>query len=145
MSNNGTSHANSNGSGPGTGTRGKLVRLLAEHEQIAAAIRVTLGLLDGHEVEKKQRRAPDVISQAIALDAARRGKATRKSKPKPYNKAAIKVRRARTLKILDALSTTTPRPFPAPSLRGGLGTLLRHGLIKKSGDGYVRTAKPFTV
>jgi hypothetical protein len=146
------SDTNGNGTGPGSGTRGKLIRLLDHHEAIAAAIRTTLELLDGEATAKKQRRAPDMITQAIALDAARRHGGTRATAGRPKKKkvvdaAAIRARRKRTLALLDTLSTTTPRPIPGghTGRKNPIGTLLRHGLIKRSGDGYIRTAKPFTV
>ncbi len=78
--------------------RGKLVRMLAEHEGIACAtaIRTTLGLLDGDATATKQQRAPDVISQAIALDAARRGR----PKKVPYKATRKRVQRTKTAALL---------------------------------------------
>ena len=144
---NGNGNGNGNGIGTGnaSGTSARLAKLQAYHESMAAAIRTTRALLDGDATATKQQRAPDVISQAIALDAARRqGGKRRHYDGKPG--AEIRARRKRTAAFLDSLSTTTPKQAKMNGVPGGaIGTLLRHGFIKRSGDGYIRTAKPFSL
>lgn len=51
--------------------------------------------------------------------------------------------REATAALLSGLDTTEPRPL-ADGARG-IGPLIRHGYIRKKGDGYIRTAKPYQV
>lgn len=135
-----------------TSTRQQLEKLLAHHEGIAAAIRTTLSLLEGHEERGAKRRAPQVITQALALDAARAAangnghherQEPRPTKPK-LTMARIRANRRRTARILGRLSKTEPRPL-GPGEYKQVAVMLRHGYITKKGDGYLRTGKEFEV
>jgi hypothetical protein len=134
-------NGNGHGKGSATGARGKIERLLAHHEQIAAALRTTLGLLDEGAHETKQQRGSSVLADAMALDEARRSKGKRKYK-KAMNKAAVQERRARSLAFLKQFDHEKPKRVPNAR---GIAPLLLHGYLKRKGDGYVRTAREFSV
>lgn len=138
-------------------TPAKLADLLAYHLKAADAIKTVLDLLAAREtVTKSPRSTASVLTRALALDAARRNghevaaetvaaavvaARGRPSKSKAYHHAgAIKARRERTARRLAKLSLTDPKPFGI-----GAGMLLQRGYIAKKGDGYIRTAKAFTV
>jgi hypothetical protein len=54
-------------------------------------------------------------------------------------------RRAGTAALLEQLSTTDPSTTKElPAIARKVSILLLHGYIKRKGEGYVRTAKPFT-
>src|SRR6185295_19501176 len=107
-------HSATNGHGNSGAT--KLDRLLAFHEQAAAAIRLTIGLMNGHDKATKTNGHASVLADAIALDSARSAKTAKttktekrtKTKPpsksKPNDRATVLAQRARTAKVLDAFS-----------------------------------------
>lgn len=66
----------------------------------------------------------------------------RKPKPEPRRSSAIRAQRERSAKLLARYDADTPRPGTIAGR--GLGALVRRGYLKSSGDGYVRTAKPYT-
>jgi hypothetical protein len=143
--------ANSNGHGKGsssTGARAKIERLLAHHEQITAALRTTLGLLDEGAHETKQQRGSTVLADALALDAARRGKRGPYGKRKPsaearrQSKTDRREQRQRSANFLKLFDTDKPKRVPNSR---GIAPLLLHGYLKRKGDGYVRTAREFSV
>jgi hypothetical protein len=129
--------------GNGHGSTKKLERLLAYHEHNADALRTALALLRGEAVEHRAKRAPDVLAAAVALDAARRT-----AHPRRDGKTQIRARRTRTAALLAQFDLHTPRrsdQLPASPANRGIGGLVRTGLLKRTRDGYVRTAKPFAV
>jgi Arc/MetJ-type ribon-helix-helix transcriptional regulator len=141
-------------------------KLLAEYEHAAEAIRTTLGLLNGHATAAKQNGHASTITDAMLLDAQRRtAKAARATaprlskngktlgRPKKTRHDAMLQRRRDTEAFLAAFETTTPITLADVKtaaggtlpIRGGLGTLLRHGYLKRKGGGFIRTSKAFVV
>lgn len=129
-------------------TPGRLGKLLAEREADIAAIHRILAIVTGEQVTKKRAR-PDILADALALDAQRREKKGRT--PKGYEKhrassrpgtkgaKAQRTATARTLAKIErgaALTTADGKRIPV---------LSRYGYIKKHGDAHVRTEKPFEV
>jgi hypothetical protein len=122
----------------GSSTRKRLERLLAHYEGAASAIRTTLSLLDGDERASAARNGHGVIAQAMKLDAARAEAHDDDHRPKYVSK--IKAQRARTAAILKGLSRTEPGRVKDPK---SVAVMVRHGYIRRQGDGYVRTEKVF--
>jgi len=116
-------------------TRDQLHRLLAEHEAAAAAIRATIGLLNGHA----NGGAPPLIDEALTRRRRRPRKATTGAPP-PMDTAA-------KLALFDRrvpVSTADLRKVAGGGVQQiGLGVLVRHGYLKKKRGGYIRTAKPY--
>jgi hypothetical protein len=133
------STSNGNGSAPSV-TQRKLEQLLHYHLQVVQALQTTLGLLNGHADAERKERAPSILATAMELDMARRA-AKPRAQPKPpgWHTQNVKRRRAETAKLLDRFDATTPSRHPTRTL----GVLIQHGFLKKKGDGYIRTAKPF--
>ena len=106
--------------GHGNSSGGRLDRLLAHHEQAAAAVRLTISLLNGHEKTTKANGHSTVLAQAIALDGARVAKQSKTKKPKgrPNDRAAVLAQRARSAQLLDTFDTKTPRPAEKGAARG---------------------------
>jgi hypothetical protein len=132
--------SNGNGTGSGTGTMGKLLRLREQRAQELAALDTTIALLNGAAAATKRGRAGSVLDAALALDAARVGKRGPYAKRKT-DKSAIRAQRERSLALLKRFDPETPRRFKTR----GIAPLLLNGYLKKKGDGYVRTAREFTV
>jgi hypothetical protein len=89
------------------------------------------------------RTAKPFIIDIAAVTAQRSAKhVTPAEKPAapPRPRSKKHERRAATANTLRAYSRTTPKP-----LARGLVIMVTHGYLKKSGDGYIRTDKPFTV
>jgi hypothetical protein len=57
---------------------------------------------------------------------------------------AIAARRSRTAALLAQFDQTTPRHATGLNKRG-FGTLVRHGFLKRKSNGYIRTAKAFSL
>jgi hypothetical protein len=132
----------------------KLLALATEAERAAAAYRLAAAALNGHAVDKRVERSADVLGDALALDAARRAP---KSKPKSKKsgrgdhtreKLAIRERTARVLAFVEEKGPLTSAEITAAVGSGGrigYSPLLQAGFLKKVGDKYKRTAKPFVV
>jgi hypothetical protein len=130
----------------GNAFSGKFAKLIAEREADVAALKRAYTLLHA----RNGKGATSVLADALALDAVRREK--RKPKRKPAraatkkttgtHAATIAAQRRRTAKFLARMENTTG-PYRGKDLQKFVTPLLRHGYIKKSGDGYVRTDKPF--
>jgi hypothetical protein len=132
--------------GHGNGSAVRLAKLLADREADVAAIRRTLALMNGHG-GAAPRNGASVLADALALDAARRRKRKAPSKTPPSKAAGYgvkRVRKARRQRTADLLAHIA-KHNAAPAGRFGLGTLIRHGLIRKTKTGYTRTEKPFEV
>jgi hypothetical protein len=126
------------------GTPGKMRELLAYHERMADALRTTIGLLNGHAVEKKQDKHQDLFD-AVQLDAARRRngapvpRVTVLAKPPHLPRKKTKAEKRREmLQLLSQFNTETPI---GPKGIGRIGHLLSTGYIKRKAGGYVRTDK----
>jgi len=130
----------------------KLLALATEAERAAASYRLAAAALNGHAVDKRVERSADVLGDALKLDAARR------AKPKPprrkhdgehtRERLAIRERTARVLAIIADKGPLTSAEITAAVGGGGrvgYSPLLQAGFLKKVGDKYKRTAKPFTV
>jgi hypothetical protein len=124
---------------------GRLLRLRDQRAQELAAIETTIALLNGAAVATKRGRAGSVLDEALALDAARVGKRKRQ-KPsaaaRKQNKDDIRARRTRSFTFLSKFDREKPTRVPNAK---GIAPLLLHGYLKKKGDGYVRTAREFSV
>lgn len=124
-----------------------LEALLAELDQAASAVRLTLSLIASKARAQPPRRKPDVLRKALKLDAARRastnGRApARKASthPRGAHTSKVKQQRAHTAALLRKLSTNEPRKFGLKAA----GILVRRGYIKRVEPGlYLRTEKPF--
>lgn len=145
-----------------TPTLRQLHKLIAEHEaalaaqqRIVDALRMTLAMLLGEKQDDRAGRAETVLTQALALDAARRNggngngngnghhRSTKKG-PGYATREAEKARRTRTAHFLASLSHDKPTPIDDPR-KVGIGPLMTFGYVKRKGEGYVRTAKEFHV
>src|SRR3954462_6982505 len=104
-------------SGHGNTTTSKIEKLLAYHEHAAAAIRLTLQLMNGHATAAKTNGHASLLADAIALDCARVAKAAtttppkhkRKPKLKPNDRASVLARRERSAAVLAAFNDKHPR------------------------------------
>jgi hypothetical protein len=134
-------------------TPGKLAKFLADREADVAAIRRTLELMTGAMVAKKRER-PDILADALAIDATRRAKrkyTKRKTRGRAFTKqvrqvgsrAATLAARRRTAKFLAKVARSNG-PYTGAD-RSHFSALVLHGYIKKQGEGYVRTEKPYDV
>jgi len=87
-----------------------------------------------------------MFEAAIAIDATRRAKApTTRRKAPPTTKAGLLAQRQATVEFLGEFAANTPR-LPADATgRRKLGVLIAHGYLKRKGDGFVRTAKPYHI
>jgi len=129
---------------PDKGVRARLVKLLEHHERVAAALRLSLGLLDDDGVTSKRKTGARVLATAITLDAARRNGARPKSKPRrsPTERRAAGAEKMR--EILAYFDPVVPRDksvIPDPRQRRLIGASVRHGLLIKTARGY-RLPKP---
>jgi hypothetical protein len=95
------------------------------HEAKARAIRDAI----------KALCAPLELESATPRAAARPGYGTRRRQ---------RARRKASADLLAAFDTSTAREAP-PGKERAVAPLIRHGYLKKKGDGYVRTLKPFFV
>lgn len=145
-----TNTAATNGHGNSGST--KLDRLLAFHESAAAAIRMTIGLMNGHEKTAKTNGHASVLADAIALDGARRTKTKKKPLRNGERKAAIRKQREQTERTLAAFGTTKARELKDVAAEVGvrvqqigIGPLLKAKYLKRKRGGYVRTTKPYVV
>ncbi len=132
----------------------KLLALATEAERAAASYRLAAAALNGHAVEKRVERSADVLGDALKLDAARRAK-PKTPKPKRVHtgeatraKLAIRERTARVLAFVEEKGPLTSAEITAGVGGGGrigYSPLLQAGFLKRVGDKYKRTAKPFVV
>jgi len=137
------SDSNGNGKAPhGGSTRVKLERLRAHHEQLAAALSMALAVLDADEHATKAKRAPGIIADALAIEHARTN-GTRPPRTSDYSRTKHATRQ-QTAALLARFSPDTPTAAKGTG-RGNVATLVRHGYLKRTRGGLVRTAKPFTV
>jgi hypothetical protein len=138
-------NGNGNGTGGGSLTQRKIEQLLQHHEQIAAALRTTLGLLTGTSETKKKERGAALLVSAIRLDASRReGRFRPPAKKKPaLTSDMIRAQRKRTAVFLAGFNTEKPTRGDKNLQKAGLGTMIRYGYLRAKGDGYVRTAKTY--
>lgn len=133
----------------------QLRSLLEHHEQAAGALRTTIGLLtngNGHvdllvdsattrqgRKPRKPRRPVPTPAPADAVTVA-----TRSKRSKSQDKVSLKERRTQSASLLSHFSTTEPRPS-GDLRRGAIGPLVHRGYLRKKGDGYLRTAKEYTI
>jgi hypothetical protein len=83
-------------------------------------------------------------STAAASPAAAAPRQTKKKKWGGTYSSKVKQQRKKTAKLLAKLDKLDA-PFPSTAFGHQGSVLLRHGYIKKDGDGYARTEKQFTV
>lgn len=126
-------------------TPGKLAKLLAEREADVAAIHRVQAIMTGDHVATKRAR-PDILADALALDAKRRAKKTTRRPAPPRGQFAAKIHAQRSASAaLLRKAEHADRPLPGNKFGRGLGSLVRRGYLKREGDGYVRTDKPYEV
>ncbi len=142
----------------------QLTQLAADYRAKADAIHMTLAILRGEAIVAKKARAATVLAHAITIDTQRingthapkllsNGHGPAPTPPRAREKGSrahdgtIAIRRQQTADFLDLFSTTEPgRPdHPRAHKNGGISRLVSGGYLRKAGDGYVRTKKPFTV
>lgn len=135
----------------GNSSATKIEKLLAFHESAAAAIRLTIELMNGQAKTAKTNGHSTVLAEAVALDGARAVK-SRKSKKKASSRADILAQRERTAKVLDAFDVKRPRSaaevqqaLGIDSRTMGIAPLLHHRYLKKKRGGLVRTAKTYVL
>jgi len=99
---------------------------------------------NGHDATLKVAAEALAQHEAFTPDTARRGR----GRPAPgrgtglHTNEAKRAQRERSLALLEQFDRTAPRQPENADLRG-LMPLMRHGYLKRKGDGYVRTAKVF--
>jgi len=111
--------------------------MMLEYQRKADACRLTLDLLR----EQDHTENAPIIDAAVAVDQARVKR--RYTKKKDQKKAAMQARRQATAELLAQFDRKTPHRPDGNLGRLGIGMAIRHGYLKKKGDGYVRTAKAF--
>ena len=116
------------------GVGGRLGKLLAYHEERAAAIRLVLGELNGTAMAAKRNGHGGVLRAALALEGARRQTKTKKTN--------IRAQRQASADLLAQFDPKTPRHIEGVR---SLGSLVRRGYLRPKGDGYIRTAKEYSV
>jgi hypothetical protein len=124
---------------------GKLLRLREQRAHELDALDTAIALLTGSAVATKRGRAASVLDEAIALDTARTSKRGKYKPRKPHGAASVKERRAATAAFLKSFDDVKPGKGNGVLVKSGIGTLLRHGYLKRKGDGYVRTGREFSI
>ena len=152
------------GGGGGGRERARLLKLLAFHDHAAAAIRLTLDLLDQSLTVHKHATHETVLDAAIAIERARRAHRARPETPPKRGRPLVtgatrpavkrRARRAETGAFLAAFPPSGSGSLSLAQLREihgtefqrrGLNALIRHGYLKRHKDGsYSRTAIVFT-
>jgi hypothetical protein len=112
--------------------------LREQRAQIDAAIATLETLLGGRGGNGNGHGHAATLTAAAAALAQHTGAQPGRT-PRVQTKEAKREQRARTQALLERYDRNEPRPF----LSRGMQTLLRWGYLKRKGDGYVRTAKPF--
>jgi hypothetical protein len=140
-----STNGNGNGNmGTGSGTMGKLLRLREQRAHELDALDTAIALLTGAATAIKRGRAASVLDDAIALDAARTSKRGKYKARKPKeSKQIVHARRAATLAFLRSFDDA--KPSRGNGALNGIPVLLRHGYLKRKGDGYVRTGREFSI
>lgn len=127
----------------------KLLALADEAERNAAAYRLAAAALNGHAVNKRAARATSVLDAAIAVDAERREGKSKKKKHGAWTVEGKLEQRARTAKILETVAERGPITYDdlvaVHGQRIAMGALTGRGFIKRVGNKYRRTSKPFVV
>lgn len=101
---------------------------------------------NGHKRPYKRAPTPEPSDQerAIADKIDRKWAQKRTGKRGPNTGAhvsGIRAQRQRSAALLAKFAADEPRPSAIAG--GAIGSLVRRGYLKKKGDGYVRTAKPY--
>jgi hypothetical protein len=131
---------------------------LSERAERSQKRRTTNVITDALNLDRERRNGngngngdgPHEESPTLSLDTASPATITPTDKPisrgqAGNSKEAVLARRQRTFAFLQTLDTKTPR-VPEENLRQlGISPLLNHGYIKKKGEGYIRTSKPYVV
>jgi|SRR5215813_7888018 len=118
----------------------KLDRLIAEHEEILKALRLTRDLIDGQRRERKQRR-DDALTAALAAEAIHKSRKAARKPSGRFTDAIVTKRRQKSARFLELFDTETPKRFTGPKPN----PFVAKGYLKKTADGYLRTAKEFRV
>lgn len=130
----------------GAFSRKRLVALLDHHETLAAALRMTLDLMDDTARGVKQENVTALFTKALAIDGARVAKRQEKA-PKAPPKARDQsgtgkaARQARIARSLSKMSKTVPKKYGV-----GVYQLMKNGWLIHAPDKpgyYLRTDKPY--
>lgn len=139
----------------------KMARLAQHHTDIAKSFLTVMEIMRNDGIAKKTSNGQGsaALMKAMQLDHTRRAmnetieqsdgepetrKVARKKAP-GLDKAALEARRTKTMAFLKRFSKTEARNPKSDNPRGGVGTLLRHGYLKRQGDGFIRTDKAFSI
>ena len=131
---------NGNGNGNGHATNGDMPTALAAAVVLDQKRR-------GHSAATK-RKMSKIAKQRYAALVAGGAKAESVKVAPGYGSTAAKIeRRKASADVLATFDTATPKPLVGSGRPGArlAAPLIRRGYLKKKGDGYVRTAKPFVV
>ncbi len=119
-------------------------KVLAYHENAAAALRLSLSLLASSPTARAARNGNGHVTNetiALEIDAARRRVNGRTNGGRAKGKLAAQRQRS-----AEFLATFDPR---APTQPNGnkriIGVFVRRGYLRRKGDGFIRTAKAYHV
>ena len=118
----------------GIGALQRFERIAAMHEHKARVIREAIRLVQ----ENRHNLTRGDVDEALGVLTS--------SSPAPgYGARHLeRARRRASAELLAAFDTITPRDAPVGRERA-VAPLIRHGYLKKKGDGYLRTSKAFAV
>jgi len=126
----------------GDQTIGDITRLLEHHRAAASVLENTLRLMTG--VQTTLFAPPTSNGHSAEAPTTKQRRA-----PKPTYGEAKTTKREATLRFLAGFDRTDAKSIADVVASTGdnsaVGPLVTHGYLKAKGDGYVRTAKEFTV
>ena|SRR6188768_230203 len=127
---------------PLSGPLRTLERLAIFHENTARVIRAAMRLYTEHHsiARRDEARLASVLD---TLDRARQASTRAASEPGYGTRQRERERRRASAALLATFDPVVPRDAPAGRERS-VAPLIRHGYLRKKGEGYVRTSKPFT-
>jgi len=128
--------------GNGNAGYARLRKVLAELEEKAAAVRMTLSLLEGHDTTTKvERTGGGILAQALAIDSARRGPGRPRGTAAAPSRATLKKQSGRE-RVHALLSKYAPGDRIPSNEAPLVGALVTYGYLRRDGDDYIRTDKP---
>lgn len=122
---------------------------IAEARATLDALVRTRALFTDEATAKKVNGQASILADALALDTTRRARTKPKNQQPGYSAAANRIaRRAATQRLLASFATGDPRTSAEAGIDAtqakSIGSAIRHGYLRKTKRGYVRTAKDFT-
>jgi len=126
---------------PLTGPLRTLERLAVFHENTARVIRAAIQLyVEHHQRVRHDTARLDAVLHALNLARTSATRAT--AQPGYGTPQRERERRHASAVLLASFDPVVPRDAPAGRERA-VAPLIRHGYLRKKGEGYVRTPKPF--